>query len=1068
MRFASALGLLLLLAASPPVAAAPLNQCLPTRCVDGIDAGQACRENADCDLEEPGDGLGTCGEEVSETPQRVFVVNRFDDRLCDADDPRTCACPETTPDDAASRCALSDCSLREAVVSANLTPNDPIEGFEGVFQPDIIRICPGTVVLEDGGEDEDEAKSGDLDVLESVSISALPDEDATTTGIRGGTDRVLHVHAPASETDPLISVNLLRLTVEQGGDPDGFDADGGAILNEAAILISRVILRDNAVAAGDGGAVHTGVDGETTIDLTTMLDNQSTAGNGGAVSNAGLLSSLNSTYTGNQAGGNGGAFYNTSAQETLSALFHVTISANDAAGEGDGLYNAGNEFVLISVLIDQDGCAHAVDSPFRSDGGNVESPGQAGVATCFPPTCNSGLDAGQVCTTDSDCDLDSEGDGAGSCDPLPRCLGGLDDGELCAVDADCDLVDPADGLGTCSQTPDQVAPAGSLLEPLDTSGIPFFPLALGVLDPKSPDRNRALDLGSAPCQGTDQRSSGRPYDAYGDGGNDCDAGSYEARRPRADKTAMVLEDDDGDGKPEPGETLRYTVTVVNDEELFTSGDPLLFTFSDSLDPDLTATLIAGSVVPDNGDVVEGNGLGDPGDPGNPDDDIPPDSAVLIQNAEISGDGPWTVTYDVLIDPDLPDTVSQVVNQGGLTFQGVCVGGLDDGAICLRDLDCDLVDADDGLGTCGGQAYPTSIPSDDPDTVAVEDETIVQLASAPRVIACKEDSLEVDLLENGEFNPGDTIRYVVVLTNEGEQPAVGAVFEDTPPRDSTLVAGSVTLEIDDVPFPDAITTGNDEGDTSVRVEFDRIDERAGDTAVITFDVRINDPIPLGCTDFFNVGMVSGENFPTVFTDDPATTASPDETRSQIVFSPIADERTRYKVKLDFRRADRDKLRLRVKNFEIPVPVGAGTQVIVDQGDVHIAGELDEKGRFRSEAGGRTDTIRLKQHTKKVKDAEGTVSEVGLYKLLVKSKQADLSEGLAPFGLVDADVEDAVLGVDTRIRIGSDCLDAEPEACFDTRANIPVVYNARAGRKGKGKTAVQTLPNFDCPLLRPPVF
>lgn len=1081
------LATLTLLVAAPAAANHILNQCLRLRCMPldpaamPLDPAAVGEEHGDgdvCRVDEDCDTGFSCGEPPP--PGRlIYVVNLVDidvdtdpDTVCDPDpdegDPP--CCPLIDVGVSADACGESDCSLRQAVIAANLKDNDPDGVVEGELLPDVIAICPGTVVLDPdddpGDVAESDAGSGDLDILQSLLISSFAGEDVPTV-IQGGSDRIFQVHP--SEDESLIELFLTRVTL-QGGGGEGFNGDGGAILNDGFLQATEVIFKENGVGEGNGGALHTGSGGDALLIAVSVIGNRSESGDGGGVSSEGVTAALNSTFGENFAGGNGGAIYSNSASSIESGLRLSTVAGNDASGSGDGIYNAGTVFVLKGSIIDGDGCAGP--TAIRSEDGNVEFPGVPGPA-------------GQ----ESTCGLD--------------------------------LTEDVPGVSA-----DRVSPA-SVLRDLDESGMPIFPLALSPLPLDRATANPALDFVVASlCSASDGRGVGRPYDAFGDLGNDCDSGAFEARRPRAEKSWEVVTEpdvrgtDDGDGKPEPGEVIRYTVTITNEGELI-GADDLQIGFIDAGDDAGSTFLKNGSVTTTIGKLETGfpptcqsgldagqmcsadtecdlETLGDAAgrcDPlprclGGLDNDKPCEVDANCE-LDVQDDGPGvclavdpvgivpdpddpgglnrdvaeTITYEVLVDPTPEETISFVENQGFLTFPGVCIGGDDDGDICEENFDCDD-EPGDMSGECGMQDYPSLIPSDDPVTLAVEDKTLIFLAQAPRIIACK----AAVVLGDEEANPGDTIRYTVVLTNEGGQPARGAVFEDVPHRDSTLIPDSVVLQIDGALFPEAIVPSAE----SVRIEFNKIEdpfeiEEGGRlTAVVTFDVRINDPIPLGCSDFFNVGHVTGDNFEGVDTDDPSVDGLEDETSTEIVFSLIADERTRFKVKLDFRDSGQDKTRLRIKNFEIPGGAGPGTEVRVELGDVRIEGQLDARGRFRSETGERIDTIRLRERTAKVKDEEGNKSEVVLYKLLVKAKNADLADGFAPSGLIDADIDDELLAVNAQIRIGESCTEPDSE-CLDFRANIPVFYNAKAGRKGKAKTAEQTLPNLDCPLLRdPPPF
>jgi uncharacterized repeat protein (TIGR01451 family) len=64
-------------------------------------------------------------------------------------------------------------------------------------------------------------------------------------------------------------------------------------------------------------------------------------------------------------------------------------------------------------------------------------------------------------------------------------------------------------------------------------------------------------------------------------------------------------------------------------------------------------------------------------------------------------------------------------------------------------------------------------------------------SAPSISATKSDALLVDNDGDGVADPGDTLRYTVVIRNDGDVDALGVVLSDTLDANTTLVPGSLT-------------------------------------------------------------------------------------------------------------------------------------------------------------------------------------------------------------------------------------------------------------------------------------
>jgi uncharacterized repeat protein (TIGR01451 family) len=144
--------------------------------------------------------------------------------------------------------------------------------------------------------------------------------------------------------------------------------------------------------------------------------------------------------------------------------------------------------------------------------------------------------------------------------------------------------------------------------------------------------------------------------------------------------------------------------------------------------------------------------------------------------------------------------------------------------------------------------------------------------APVIVATKTAARTKDADGDGATSPGDTIKYTVVIKNDGQGPATGVIFSDTPDINTRLVVGSVTAT------QGLITQGNTAGDT-VEVNIGEI--TANSQVTITFDVTINKPIWVN--QVANQGIVEGANFSGLKTDDAATAQPDDPTVTRIKMS-----------------------------------------------------------------------------------------------------------------------------------------------------------------------------------------
>jgi uncharacterized repeat protein (TIGR01451 family) len=175
---------------------------------------------------------------------------------------------------------------------------------------------------------------------------------------------------------------------------------------------------------------------------------------------------------------------------------------------------------------------------------------------------------------------------------------------------------------------------------------------------------------------------------------------------------------------------------------------------------------------------------------------------------------------------------------------------------------------DGDGTNEASAV-----TDNPATPAPNDPTTF-VVNAPIIAATNVDTLAVDQNANGQVNPGDTLKYTIVVTNSGSVGATGVTFSsETLDPNTQLVVGSVTTS------QGSITSGNTTGNTTVGVAIGAIP--AGGSVTLTFQVRIANPLSSGVTQVANQGTIAGSNFSSVLTNDPDTGASNDPTITPIV-------------------------------------------------------------------------------------------------------------------------------------------------------------------------------------------
>ena len=140
-------------------------------------------------------------------------------------------------------------------------------------------------------------------------------------------------------------------------------------------------------------------------------------------------------------------------------------------------------------------------------------------------------------------------------------------------------------------------------------------------------------------------------------------------------------------------------------------------------------------------------------------------------------------------------------------------------------------------------------------------------------ATKSDALSTDNDNDGNVDPGDKIKYTIILTNTGSSETQGIIFTDNVDANTTLIVGSVTTT------NGTITKGNVANDTSVEINVGSVPGNGG-TVTITFEATVNSPVPGGVTAVNNQGVFNGNGVTNLLTDDPDTGTPDDATVTQL--------------------------------------------------------------------------------------------------------------------------------------------------------------------------------------------
>ena len=207
-----------------------------------------------------------------------------------------------------------DCSLREAIATANASITDDVIVFDAlVFSTAQTIILNGTsLVITDGGK---------------LSINGTGAELLTISG--NNASRIFLVETGANAT-----INHIKII--NGNATDGNNGGGIAVNIDSVLTLNYSVISNSKGPSGGGGGGGLASGGTTTINNSTINNNTAPYGGGGIMTSIGLLTLNNSTISNNFANANaGGGVFITNGSAVIT---NSTINGNFSAGKGGGIF----------------------------------------------------------------------------------------------------------------------------------------------------------------------------------------------------------------------------------------------------------------------------------------------------------------------------------------------------------------------------------------------------------------------------------------------------------------------------------------------------------------------------------------------------------------------------------------------------------------------------------------------------------------------------------------------------------------------------------------------------------
>ena len=228
------------------------------------------------------------------------------------------------------------CSLREAIrnANANARPHPDCPAGSGA---DAILLRSGTYRLAIGGNNEDDALSGDLDITGDLTISG----QGTAVVDANRLDRVFHIRSGKT--------TINQLTIRGGGE---VDRGGGIYAAHSTLELANVTVRENRASRSGGGIRVEG--GTLKVTGGSLTGNRAVAGGGITLAEVGQATFANVGVTDNRATGDGGGIALLGGQATFANVGITNNRANaDNAegGRGGGIFKTAGTVTATNTTV---------------------------------------------------------------------------------------------------------------------------------------------------------------------------------------------------------------------------------------------------------------------------------------------------------------------------------------------------------------------------------------------------------------------------------------------------------------------------------------------------------------------------------------------------------------------------------------------------------------------------------------------------------------------------------------------------------------------------------------------